>query len=60
MSEMPKTFVVPITTVKPVYIEVVKDGGEIFAHGWKCPNCNVYVNFGDKYCHECGMKMEWK
>ena len=25
-----------------------------------CENCNETVRLGEKFCHECGAKLEWK
>ena len=58
-TEMPKTFIVPITTARAKYCEFISDG-KIVASAWKCVNCGTYVKQGQKYCHECGMKLEWE
>ncbi len=54
----PKTFVVPIVS-KAKYVKFVHDG-EKFAHGWTCQNCGGYVQENDKYCKNCGCRLEWK
>jgi hypothetical protein len=27
---------------------------------WNCGNCNAVISVQDKYCHECGKRIEWK
>ena len=54
----PKTFIIPITTVKPIYCKFIS-GNKFVAYTYVCPNCKSYVKENQKYCHECGMKLEW-
>jgi len=27
---------------------------------WNCGNCNAVISVQDKFCHECGKRIEWK
>ena len=47
-----------IDSVTPKY-QGFGDGEKLFAYGYICPNCKGYVREGDKYCAQCGMKLEW-
>ena len=40
------------------HVEFIDDNN-IIARGWQCQNCHSYVNENDKYCHECGILLEW-
>ena len=27
---------------------------------WNCGNCNAVISGWDKFCHECGKRIEWE
>ena len=58
MGDFPKTIIQKIDSVTPVKCEY-GDEKVIFASGYICPNCYTHVVQLDKYCHECGMKLDW-
>ena len=58
MGDFPKTIIQKIDSVTPVKCEY-GDEKIIFASGYICPNCYSHVTEKDKYCHECGMKLDW-
>lgn len=36
----------------------IQDGGK-FINYYKCPQCNEYVHFKDKFCMTCGQKLDF-
>lgn len=58
MGAEPETFVVPI--IASAYKIEFTTNGEIIAEGWACQNCGGYVQENDKYCKNCGCRLEWK
>ena len=58
MGDFSKTIIQKIDSVTPVKCEY-GDEKVIFASGYICPNCYTHVIKKDKYCHECGMKLDW-
>lgn len=58
MGDFPKTNIQKIDTVIPVKCEY-GDKKTVFASGYICPNCYTHVTQLDKYCSECGMKLDW-
>ena len=58
MGDFPKTNIQKIDTVIPVKCEY-GDKKTVFASGYICPNCHTHVAQLDKYCSECGMKLDW-
>lgn len=32
---------------------------EEFEGTWYCKKCKSTINYGDKYCHECGQAVKW-
>jgi len=32
---------------------------EVYVEFFNCPNCNAATIRNDKYCHYCGIKIEW-
>lgn len=48
------------STPKKILKSVVDENGEPYLprnHGL-CPNCKTIVEYNDKYCHECGQRLE--
>lgn len=35
-------------------------GGMSTTHWYQCQGCRAVINVGDKFCHECGMKLHWQ
>ena len=58
MGDFPKNNIQKIDTVIPVKCEY-GDEKTVFASGYICPNCYTHVAQLDKYCSECGMKLDW-
>lgn len=58
MGDFPKNNIQKIDTVIPVKCEY-GDKKTVFASGYICPNCYTHVAQLDKYCSECGMKLDW-
>ena len=58
MGNFPKTNIQKIDAVIPVKCEY-GDEKTVFASGYICPNCYTHVVQLDKYCSECGMKLDW-
>lgn len=59
MGDFPKINIQKIDTVMPVKCEYYGDKKTVFASGYICPNCYTHVAQLDKYCSECGMKLDW-
>lgn len=45
-----------INKEEPVQVEILNG----IDHLGICPVCDSYVQYGDKYCSNCGQKLEWK
>ena len=44
---------------EPVEPITAREGRNKYWSYYVCPNCNDDLNYGQKYCCECGRKVKW-